>query len=93
MKIIILVFTIFLSQAALARDPAQVREFRKTHACPATGKFSGACPGWVVDHAYPICAGGSDSPDNMVWQEVEASYIKDRLERELCALKKSCALN
>jgi len=93
MKLSIFALLIIAAFPAFGRDPAQVREFRKTHACPATGKFSGACPGLVVDHKYPICAGGSDSPDNMVWQEVEASYIKDRLERELCALKKSCALN
>lgn len=72
---------------AEARDPAQVRAFRATHPCPATGKTTGACPGWVVDHIYPLCAGGADAPANMTWQETRASFQKDRLERELCACK------
>jgi hypothetical protein len=27
------------------------REFQLTHPCPATGLTSGACPGYVKDHA------------------------------------------
>lgn len=77
--------------AAQARDPGQVREFRKTNPCPATGKVSGACPGWVVDHMVPLCAGGPDVPDNMMWQERKQSYRKDKYERQLCAnIRKWC---
>ena len=76
------------SFSAEARDPSQVRLFRKANPCPATGSTSGACPGYVVDHAYPLCAGGLDIPANMIWQDTKASYIKDRIERELCACKK-----
>lgn len=74
--------------SAESRDPKVVRAFRATHPCPATGKMKGACGGWVVDHAYPLCAGGKDAVENMVWQDVKGSYIKDRIERELCACKK-----
>jgi len=70
------------------RDPSQVRLFRKANPCPATGSTTGACPGYVVDHTYPLCAGGLDIPANMIWQDTKASYIKDRIERELCACKK-----
>jgi len=75
------------ASVAEARDPKQVRAFRATHACPTTGEYTGACPGWVVDHSYPLCAGGQDLPSNMAWQERRQSYIKDRIERELCAYK------
>lgn len=68
----------------IVRSPAEIRAFRRTHPCPATGKTSGACPGFVVDHVWPLCAGGCDVPENMAWQEVEASRRKDRLERRAC---------
>jgi hypothetical protein len=83
----ILVVTMLVAALAEARDPAQVSAFRKNHACPSTGKFDGACLGWVVDHNYPLCAGGADLPSNMSWQEQRQSYIKDRIERELCTCK------
>lgn len=69
------------------RSQAVVRAFRRDHPCPETRLTKGACPGWVVDHAYPLCAGGADVPANMLWQEVRQSYIKDRIERELCSCK------
>ena len=75
---------------AYGRDPAQVREFRKTHACPATGKLTGACPGWVVDHMIPLCAGGPDDPINMQWQDEATSFRKDIQERALCKRMQSC---
>lgn len=73
-----------LAWAEVARDPAQVRAFRADHPCPATGKTSGACPGWVVDHDYPLCAGGKDHPSNMRWQKYGDSLAKDRVEVDLC---------
>ena len=82
---------LFLAFSALARDPAQVRAFRKDHPCPATGKTTGACPGYVVDHMLPLCSGGADAPRNMVWQAAAASYLKDADERRLCAKLKACA--
>lgn len=69
---------------AQARDAAQVRAFRRHNPCPATDRATGACPGWVVDHVIPLCAGGRDAPDNMAWQEYAASLHKDRDERALC---------
>lgn len=73
---------------ALGRDPGQVRKFRAENPCPATGKTRGACPGWVVDHRIPLCAGGKDAPSNMQWQDKRASYQKDYLERWICRLLK-----
>lgn len=70
---------------ALARDPAQVRAFRKLNACPATGKAGmGACTGWVVNHIVPLCYGGADEPGNMEWEQRAPSYKRDAFERALC---------
>ncbi len=68
----------------IVRSGAAVRAFRATHPCPATGRIRGACPGYVIDHLWPLCAGGCDVPENMAWQEVEASRRKDQLERRAC---------
>jgi hypothetical protein len=65
--------------SAQARDPAAVRAFRKANPCPATGKTTGACPGWVVDHTIPLCLGGPDEPLNMQWHEYRAYLEKDKV--------------
>lgn len=67
-----------------ARDRAQVREFRKHNPCPVTQQTKGACPGYVVDHIVPLCAGGADNPSNMQWQEKQEALKKDNAERALC---------
>lgn len=79
------VLLLFVALSAHARDPAQVRAFRKENPCPATSKRVGACPGWVVDHGIPLCAGGADAPYNMQWQRHDDSLKKDADERRLCA--------
>ena len=70
--------------AALPRSAAAKAAFRYQHPCPATALSRGACPGWVVDHVVPLCAGGPDRPDNMQWQTVEAAKLKDHEERRQC---------
>jgi hypothetical protein len=62
------------------RDPAERRAFQRTHPCPSTGRTSGACPGYVVDHVEALKRGGADSPSNMQWQTVEDAKAKDRVE-------------
>lgn len=62
----------------LARSRPLIREFARK-----TG-FPNGRPGYVVDHEIPLCAGGPDRLDNLQWQEVGASYVKDVFERELC---------
>src|ERR1051326_4391526 len=66
------------------RDPHQRAAFMQQHPCPSTGKKRGACPGYVVDHIKPLCAGGKDHPSNMQWQTVADAKVKDRAEREQC---------
>lgn len=70
---------------AAGRSKTVRAEFQRQHPCPATGQPRGACPGYVVDHIKPLCAGGADAPSNMQWQTVEAGRAKDRGERAQCA--------
>jgi len=65
-----------------SRDSKVVYAFRKVNACPTTGKFTGPCAGYVVDHIIPLSSFGPDRPDNMQWQTVEAAKKKDQLEFE-----------
>ena len=64
----------------IARAPQAKHEFKKEHPCPSTGKLSGACPGYVIDHVTPLKRGGADAPTNMQWQTKEAAREKDRWE-------------
>ncbi len=68
------------------RSAAVRRAFQRAHPCPATGRTTGACPGYVVDHIVPLCHTGQagDRTDNMQWQEAHEAQRKDRWERALC---------
>ena len=54
--------------------------FKKVNPCPATGRSSGACPGYVIDHVMPLKRGGADAPYNMQWQTKAAAKAKDKWE-------------
>lgn len=69
---------------AAPRSMAARAEFQRANPCPATGKARGACPGYVVDHVVPLCAGGADDPSNMQWQTREQAKVKDAFERRQC---------
>jgi hypothetical protein len=60
----------------IARSPVARSAFQSSHPCPATGKTSGACPGYVIDHITPLKRGGADAPSNMQWP----AKAKDRVE-------------
>ena len=68
------------SQAKPHRSHAQVAAFKHEHPCPSTGKGRGRCPGYIVDHVKPLCAGGPDRPSNIRWQTVADAKAKDRVE-------------
>jgi hypothetical protein len=68
------------SNGRIKRSPAARREFQRSSPCPSTGKSSGSCPGYVIDHVTPLKRGGADAPANMQWQTVQAAKAKDRIE-------------
>ena len=68
------------SHGRIKRSSSAKTEFKKSRPCPATGKSSGACPGYVIDHVKPLKRGGADHPSNMQWQTKEAAKEKDRTE-------------
>lgn len=73
------------ADAAQHRSSAAKTEFKHEHPCPATGRSSGRCPGYVIDHIKPLACGGADEPSNMQWQTKAEAKAKDRWERRECA--------
>jgi len=64
----------------IKRDHQARRKFQKSHPCPFTGKTSGVCPGYAMDHATPMMRGGVEAPSNMQWQTKDAAKEMDRWE-------------
>ncbi len=72
-------------EAKIHRSSSAKAEFKRQQPCPSTGKPRGACPGYIIDHVIPLCAGGPDDPSNMQWQTVADAKAKDMDERRQCA--------
>lgn len=80
------------------RSDKVIAAFKLQWACPSTGKHSGACPGWAIDHVVPLDCGGVDSVWNMQWlpdqiKSAQGPYTKDHFERRVYggnALSKGC---
>lgn len=68
------------SHGRIARSSSVRREFQREHPCPSTGKKTGSCHGWIVDHVVALECCGADSVKNMQWQTVADSKAKDRVE-------------
>ena len=68
------------SRGKIQRSAVAKRTFRQSHPCPSTGKTSGICSGFVIDHVKPLKRGGADEPGNMQWQTVAQAKAKDRIE-------------
>ena len=68
------------SHGKIKRSPEDKDEFRKAHPCPSTGRTSGSCPGYVIDHVQALKHGGADAPSNMQWQTVQDAKAKDKWE-------------
>lgn len=76
------------SDGKIARSKSVLREFRRLHPCPATGKSTGACPGWSLDHVVPLACGGCDAVSNLQWlpntmKSASGVDPKDRWERKV----------
>ena len=64
----------------IRRSSAAKHSFEREHPCPSTGRTSGRCPGYVVDHVNPLECGGADASSNMQWQTVAAGKAEDKTE-------------
>lgn len=73
-----------IADAKTPRSSSAKAEFKRAHPCPATGRASGPCPGYVIDHREALACGGADSPHNMQWQTTSDAKTKDRYERRGC---------
>jgi hypothetical protein len=71
------------SHGKIKRSGAAKDAFKREQPCPSTGKGSGGCPGYVIDHVDPLECGGPDAPSNMQWQTIADGKAKDKTER-LC---------
>ena len=65
----------------IKRSAAAKDAFKRQQPCPSSGKSSGPCPGYVIDHIKPLECGGADSPANMQWQTIADGKAKDKTER------------
>ena len=65
-----------IKRSSTARDA-----FKRQQPCPSTGRPSGSCAGYVIDHIKPLECGGADDPANMQWQTVAEGKAKDKTER------------
>lgn len=77
-----------VAEASNVKRSAKARaDFQRVNPCPATGRPRGACPGYVVDHVRPLCAGGADTPANMQWLTATEARRKDAEWLHLCRPK------
>lgn len=82
------------SDGTIKRSRAVLREFRALYPCPSTGKTTGACPGWALDHTVPLVCGGCDAVGNLQWLPVQiksasGTLPKDRWERSVYCQRSS----
>lgn len=82
---IIVCATLALPCAAATRSHSAKAAFQRIYHCPATDKPRGPCPGYIIDHVKPLCAGGADDPLNIQWQTIADAKAKDRIEVRECA--------
>lgn len=70
------------------RSNAVINAFKAQWACPSTGKHTGACAGWAIDHVVPLDCGGVDAVWNMQWlpneiKSAKGPFSKDHFERRI----------
>jgi hypothetical protein len=73
----------FLARSArsrIKREAAARDAFRRSNPCPSTGKTSGDCPGYAIDHVTALEHGGADEPTNMQWRTTDAAKLRDKTE-------------
>ena len=77
------------ADARIHRSAGARHHFKQLHPCPVTGRSTGKCPGYVIDHVKPLACGGADDPTNMQWQTIAEAEAKDKWERIGCQRRSS----
>lgn len=72
------------SKKKIKRSGSAKKQFQAEHPCPGTGRTTGGCKGYVIDHVMPLACGGGDNPGNMQWQTKSEAKAKDKVERTGC---------
>lgn len=84
----LLALLLALPAAASPRSAAERLAFQRENPCPSTGQRRGACLGYQIDHANALCAGGSDTRDNMQWLSTQEHRWKTRSDVRMCRLNR-----
>lgn len=76
------------ADGSTARSTKVLAAFKKIHPCPSTGRTYGSCPGWAMDHDWPLACGGCDAVFNLSWmpnviKSCAGTTCKDRYEIEM----------
>jgi len=74
------------ADGSIKRRADVLAKYRQVIPCPSTGLHAGACPGWSLDHVWPLAACGCDSVENIHWlnnaiKSCAGTQCKDRWER------------
>jgi len=80
----IFIFLLLLPVCIEAKCVEVKRNLTITHRFEKLTGYPHGRKGYVVDHINPLCAGGLDSVENMQWQTLKDSYLKDIQERKYC---------
>ena len=80
---LVLMLSVGLADAT-ERSASAKSEFKRENPCPSTGRSSGGCSGYQVDHRKPLAAGGSDHKSNMQWLSADQHKEKTKAERRSC---------
>lgn len=79
-----------LADGSIRRRADVLAAFRRIHPCPSTLKFTGACPGWAMNHDRSLACGGCDAVSNLSWMPTDiktcaGAHCVDRYERRINA--------
>jgi hypothetical protein len=68
----------------IKRSSYQVAKFKKLNPCPATGRKTGSCPGYQIDHIDALECCGKDVATNMQWLTIAQHREKTKLDNVRC---------
>ena len=81
----IVLVTLLAASSTLAaqRSPTVRAEYQRAVPCPSTGKPTGRCPGYELDHITPLKCGGRDHVANLQWLTTKQHREKTAREAKM----------